>query len=76
MSGTASISGLVTGIKTDEVINKILTVASRPITQFQSRQGLLKLKIGAFQELNTRLAAVKTELLGLQNPTNFQPRAA
>lgn len=75
MSGITSVSGLITGIKTDQVISQILTVARRPITQLRSRQGLLQLKIGVYQELNARLASVKSELLGLQDPSSFRPRS-
>ena len=59
MAGLVSVSGLVSGIKTDDIISKILEFERRPIEQFQANQDKLKSQLAAYQEANTRLLAVK-----------------
>ncbi|MGC8832773.1 MAG: flagellar filament capping protein FliD, partial [Armatimonadota bacterium] len=73
-SAFASISGLVSGIQTDEIIQKMIEVQSRPINNLQSQQALLTAKLTAWQDANTRLLAIKTAALALLNPFTFQSR--
>jgi flagellar hook-associated protein 2 len=59
MAGLVSVSGLVSGLKSDDIINKILEFERRPIEQFQANQDKLRGQLAAYQEANTRLLAVK-----------------
>src|SRR5207244_12099052 len=59
MAGIVSVSGLVSGINSDDIINKILEFERQPIQQFQANQDTLRGQLAAYQEANTRLLAVK-----------------
>lgn len=59
MQGLTSVNGLASGLQTDEIISRILQIERRPIRQFQARQEALRARLDAFQQANTRLAALK-----------------
>jgi flagellar hook-associated protein 2 len=59
MAGLVSVSGLISGINSDDIINKILEFERQPIVQFQANQDQLRSQLAAYQEANTRLLAVK-----------------
>ncbi|MGQ9697809.1 MAG: flagellar filament capping protein FliD [Armatimonadota bacterium] len=75
-SALASISGVVSGIQTDEIIQKMIEVQSRPVTNLQAQQALLTAKLAAWQDANTRLLAIKTAAVVLTNPFTFRGRTA
>jgi flagellar hook-associated protein 2 len=59
MQGLTSISGLISGLKTDDIIAKIIEAGKQPIERYQARQANLRDQQAALQEANTRLGAVK-----------------
>ncbi|MGQ9524431.1 MAG: flagellar filament capping protein FliD [Armatimonadota bacterium] len=75
-SALAGISGVVSGIQTDEIIQKMIEVQSRPVTNLQAQQALLTAKLAAWQDANTRLLAIKTAAVVLTNPFTFRGRTA
>lgn len=76
MAGTTSISGVVSGIKTDEIIAKMMELAQAPLLRMQSRQTNLQIKINVWQELNTRILAFKSKSDALANATTFRAMTA
>ena len=74
MAGTASISGLISGLKTDDIVSKLMELASAPVRRLQAQKTTLSNKISAWQELNTRILALKTKSSALANPTTFQSK--
>lgn len=75
-SALASVSGVVSGIQTDEIIQKMIEVQSRPVTNLQAQQALLTAKLTAWLDANTRLLAIKTAAVVLTNPLTFRGRTA
>lgn len=59
MPGTMSIGGIVSGLKTDDIIAKIMEYARKPQEKLQSNVTLAQSKLAAWQDLNTRVLALK-----------------
>jgi flagellar hook-associated protein 2 len=76
MQGLTSISGVASGLDTDTLIQKILEVGRRPITQYQTQQTTLQNRLKAYQDTNTRLAALRDAASALSSPSLFQSRTA
>ena len=74
--GLTSISGVSSGLDTDSLIQKILDVGRKPITQYQTQQSTLQARLKAYQDSSTRLAALKDAASALSNPSFFQARTA
>ncbi len=75
MPGTASISGLMSGLKTDEIIDKMLEFGRRPINLLKSRESGYEAKLKAWQDANTRLLSLKAKAEGLTLPSAFQAKS-
>lgn len=71
MAGTSSISGVISGMKTDEIISKLMDLEKAPITRMQAKQATLKTQLAAWQDANTRLLALKVKADALMNPGTF-----
>jgi len=74
MPGTASISGVISGLKTDEIISKLLELERMPIMRLRAKQESLKLKLKAWQDANTRVLAVKAKIDILALATTFDAK--
>ncbi len=75
MPGTASISGIVSGMKTDEIIAKLMELSKAPLNRLQTQKTALQKKISTWQELNTRILALKTKAATLADPLTFQTKS-
>ncbi|MGI6296773.1 MAG: flagellar filament capping protein FliD [Armatimonadota bacterium] len=62
MPGTSSINGLVSGLRTDEIIAKMMELAKRPQTKLQAEKTDAQLRLSTWQNLNVRIMAVKSKL--------------
>src|SRR5437773_2686025 len=76
MDGTTSVAGMMSGLKTDDIINQLVQFEKRPILQYQNQQEILRQHLSAYQEANTRLQAVQTAATSLQTASAFSPRTA
>lgn len=62
MAGTMSISGLISGLKTDDIISKIMEIAKRPQTKMQADKIDAQTRMATWQDLNMRVLALKTRV--------------
>lgn len=62
MPGTSSINGLVSGLRTDEIVTKMMELARRPQTKLQADKTDAQLRLSTWQNLNVRIMAVKSKL--------------
>lgn len=62
MAGTSSINGLVSGLRTDEIVSKMMELAKRPQTKLQADKTDAQLRLSTWQNLNVRIMAVKSKL--------------
>lgn len=76
MQGVATVSGLATGLPTDQIIQKLMDLEQKPIQQYQAQQDQLNQQLSTFQQANTRLAAVGDAAGQLADPTFFESRTA
>lgn len=74
MAGTASVSGIISGLKTDDIIAKLMELANAPVKRLEARKTALSAKITAWQEMNTRILALKTKASALASPLTFQTK--
>ncbi len=55
-----SFAGLASGIDSNQIINQLIQIQSRPITLLQGKQATLQTQITALQTVNTNLLSVLT----------------
>lgn len=75
MPGIASVNGVISGLKTDEIITKLMELERMPITRLQSQKALLDAKYKAWQEANTRILALKTKADSLAYSVGFMTKS-
>ena len=75
MPGTASISGVVSGLKTDEIIAKLLELEGSSVRRLEARKAALQTKLTAWQDLNTRVLALQTKANALSTKSAFQVKS-
>jgi flagellar hook-associated protein 2 len=71
MSATASITGLASGLKTDEIISKLMEIARQPQNNLKTEKTTAQSKLTAWQDLNTRVLALKMKCDSLSTSSSF-----
>jgi flagellar hook-associated protein 2 len=71
-----SSSGLISGLKTDELITQLMNLEKQPITRLQNRQKEYQTKMAAVLELKTKLANFQSAVESLNGATKFNTRVA
>lgn len=72
MAGTSSISGLISGLKTDEIITKLMEIAKRPQVKMQADKIDAQTRLATWQDLNTRVLALKSKADSLATSGAFE----
>ncbi|MDH3446036.1 MAG: hypothetical protein OEN50_19080, partial [Deltaproteobacteria bacterium] len=57
---TITFSGLATGLNTSAIVDGLIGVERRPITLLQKQQTKIKEKVSLYQDLSSKIAALKT----------------
>lgn len=76
MAGVATVGGLVSGLQTDDLIQKLVQIEQRPIQQYQAQQNVLNAQLSAYREVNTRLSALQTAAGQLATASIFNSSTA
>lgn len=76
MAGTASISGLVSGMQTDTIIQKYMDLARIPEQRLQDQKSKEQQKLTAWQDLNTRVLALQTRSSAIATSSAFKTKTA
>ena len=66
MAGTFQFTGLVAGLDTKSIISQLMSVERRPIVALQTKKTGITNRIGAYRDLNAKLAALKTAVSKLK----------
>src|SRR4051812_43606573 len=74
--GSTSVSGLASGLDTDSIIQKLIALDQQQTQKYQAQQDSLRTQLTAFQDANTRLAAVQDAAGALATPSLFQSTTA
>jgi flagellar hook-associated protein 2 len=68
--------GPTSGINYDQIIQGLLNLERRPITNLQQRQAVFNTQVGAYSELSNRLSALRSTADALRTVDNFYVRVA
>lgn len=74
MPGTSSINGVVSGMDTAGIIDKLLELEKAPVTRLQTQKSTLNDKLTAWQDANTRILALKTKVDTLANSSTYDTK--
>lgn len=76
MPGSMSIGGIVSGLSTDDIIAKVMAAARNPQKRLQNDKTLAQGKLTAWQDLNTRVLALKLKCDGISNASTIISKQA
>lgn len=76
MAGNQYITGLASGLKTDDIIEKMVEISRRPLDKLEAQQKKANEQTAAWQTLTARLLALKLKAWNLSSPTSFLTRTA
>lgn len=71
-----SVSGLASGMDTQSLINKLMSIDQQPLIQLQNQQAQLQTEQNDYTTLNTDLTNLSNALNTLQDPTTFTSKTA
>lgn len=71
-----TLGGLASGLDTNSIIQQLVAIDSQPITQMQTREAAMTSKLALYQDLNSKVAALKTASDKLSAPTMWQGMTA
>jgi len=66
-----SFSGLASGLDTDEIMEKLMQIESRPLRQLQQKQKTQQMQQEAWQNVNMMLSGLDSSLSSLRHSTTF-----
>src|SRR5215208_1462637 len=69
------IGGLATGLDTESLISKLLTVERKPVTLLETRKAKFTALSAAFKDLNSRISTLKSRADSLKDPAIFFARS-
>lgn len=73
---TFSVSGLSSGINSEDIISKLMELERRPVTLLQSKQTAYNDKITVYSDLASKVSAFKTAADALRTTSNFYAKKA
>jgi len=76
MAGTLSIDGLISGLKTSEIIEKLAEAERAPITRLEEKKQTYTTRLSLWQTANTRLLALQNSVLNLSLASTFLAKKA
>lgn len=72
---TIPVGGLASGLDSDALIQKLLSVERQPVTLLETRKVKLQSTSTAFKDLNAKLLTLKTRVSALSDSDAFLPRS-
>lgn len=70
------ITGVMSGLDTEEIINKLMAIERRPIDLLNSKKATLEKQKTAWQEINTKLADLHSKLADLKLMSTYTGKVA
>lgn len=74
MGTNLGIDGLVSGIDTTALIEKLMALERKPLEQAQAKKSDLQARSNAWRDVNTRLYSLQTKVSALRSASTFQSR--
>ncbi|GAC1313690.1 MAG: flagellar filament capping protein FliD [Chloroflexota bacterium] len=75
-SSLFSFSGLVSGMNTTDIISKLMSLESMPLTALQTKQSQLTARDQAYSDLSGKLSALQTAAMTLLQPSAVNAKTA
>ncbi len=75
MPGLQSIEGIISNLKTTDIVNAMIALERRPVTLMEDRQATKTNEISSFKALSAKLLALKTTLAKLKSESDFSQAA-
>lgn len=75
MAGTSSITGLASGLDTDEIIAKLVEISGRPKRTLETKKATAESKLAAWRDVNTRVLALKLQSDSLVDISGFNVKS-
>lgn len=75
MPGLQSIEGIISNLKTTDIVNAMIALERRPVTLMESQQATKTNEITSFKALSAKLLALKTTLAKLRSESDFSQAA-
>jgi len=76
MAGTLSIDGLISGLKTSEIIEKLAEAERAPIARLEEKKQTYATRLSLWQTASTRLLALQNSTLSLSLASTFLAKKA
>ena len=70
--GDLGLSGVFSGIDSDAIITKLMTINARPLTKLQTQQSTEQARLKAMDDLKTQLASLQGILESLHDPDSLE----
>jgi flagellar hook-associated protein 2 len=74
--GALQITGLASGLDTDQIISELMAVKQQPVTALQNQEKGIQARDSALQSLQTALQTVETDAQALEDPSLFDTSQA
>jgi flagellar hook-associated protein 2 len=72
-SSTPQITGLSSGLNTDQIIEELMQVKQQPLTNLENQQSLLNARNTQLETLQGELQTVQTDAMALLDPSLYDP---
>ena len=73
---TGQVTGLASGINWQETIQLIMQIESQPVAALEDRKQVHEDRLAAWQQINTKLLALKTAMEGMNELNEVLTKAA
>jgi flagellar hook-associated protein 2 len=74
--GAIKMSGLVSGMDTSAIVEKLVAQSKIPITNLQNKLDLKQLEKDVYKDISSKLGSINTDLLTLRLESTFKTKAA
>lgn len=71
-----SFAGLGSGIDTQTIVSQLMQIERIPVNRMRANQARLEARLTIYQQLSSKVAALKTAASGLNSASNFSPITA
>jgi len=71
-----ALSGLASGMDTSAIITQLLSIDAQPMTRMQAQEAKMQAKLALYQDLNSKVLAVKNAVDGIKNADLYSSRSA
>ncbi|MBC9784457.1 flagellar filament capping protein FliD [Heliobacterium chlorum] len=71
MSGSIQLGGIVSGLDTQSIIDQLMAVESKPLTQLQSKKQTLQFRKDAYTEFKLKMNSLRDKAEALYRTTGF-----